>query len=317
MANQAVNFQTQPEAKMFATYVPGSDVWGDISGSEGWFDSRSGKGANISQRRLLIHDTDLRRTQDEVTSEAAKQVRGTSIAPEMASQWPLDTVLNWMAVNNFSLQWQETFKALRLQGGAFLELGSRNTSRENLNMMHKHVYPRLEQAYLPSDSSWDRQKELDEGQRLRRLIKQIVDGMPPGQAPSIAAPSSRPTDKPLSSNANIATNHIKFAPQSHTTAESHTFYMARYGFGMSTDPRTVLKGRDPDTTYCPKHDYPPYPRHAPKSSIDSNSQKSSIPSPRGSAFQKVYVLVTVDSWNYRMIDITKTETATDFATPSA
>lgn len=115
-------------------------------------------------------------------------------------------------MNNFSTQWQDTFKALHLQGGAFLELGSRNASRGNLGMMHKQVYPRLQLACLSSNTVWDSQKEREEGKRLRRLIRHIVAGVPLDKAQSSAAharhdsangsfvPSSTATDKSDSPN---------------------------------------------------------------------------------------------------------------------
>lgn len=139
----------------------------------------------------------------------------------MVSQWPLPTVLKWMAMNDFSPQWQDTFKALHLQGGAFLELGSRNASRGNLGMMHKQVYPRLQLACLSSNTVWDSTKEREEGKRLRRLIRYIVAGVPPEQAQTTShsrndsangpfVPSSTATDKSESPNVSNAQCHFTY-----------------------------------------------------------------------------------------------------------
>lgn len=60
-------------------------------------------------------------------------------------------------------------------------------------------------------------------------------------------------------------------------------------------------------------DYPPSPRHAPKGSYGSASD-SPIPRSTGAlgpTGKRTYVLVTLDFWNFRMCDITDTETATD------
>lgn len=144
-------------------------------------------------------------------------------------------------------------------------------------------------------------------------------------------------------------NSAKFTHRSRNSIDSGTSNMARYGSGVSTDPSIVspnlneilsksqsrqspfeggeksaglepqkkgfldmLKRRNADATHSPTRDYPSSPRHAPRSSGGSDFRVDpGAPSPVGSVSQKVYVLVTADSWNYRMCDITDTETATD------
>lgn len=144
-------------------------------------------------------------------------------------------------------------------------------------------------------------------------------------------------------------NSAKFTHRSRNSIDSGTSNMARYGSGVSTDPSIVspnldeivaksrnrqspfeggersassehhkrgfldmLKRRNPESTHSPTRDYPSSPRHVPKNSGGSDFRvDGSAPSPVGSTPQKVYVLVTADSWNYRMCDITETETATD------
>ena len=43
----------------------------------------------------------------------------------------MDRVLVWLANNQFSTDWQETFKALNIYGSVFLELGSGHGGRGN------------------------------------------------------------------------------------------------------------------------------------------------------------------------------------------
>jgi mitogen-activated protein kinase kinase kinase len=102
----------------------------------------------------------------------------SGIPNELAVQWTLDTVLVWLQANNFSKDWQETFRALKLHGAQFLELGSGHGGRGNFGMMHQQVYPQLAQQCTRSGSGWDQAREREEGKRMRRLIRSIVTGKP-------------------------------------------------------------------------------------------------------------------------------------------
>lgn len=92
---------------------------------------------------------------------------------EATVRWPLERVLLWLAKNGFSMNWQETFKALELQGADFLELGHGSNGRGNLGKMHKVVYPQLANECEKSGTGWDQTRERDEGKRMRKLIRQI------------------------------------------------------------------------------------------------------------------------------------------------
>lgn len=115
----------------------------------------------------------------------------SAISPELTNQWPLDTVLVWLAQNQFSKQWQDAFRALNLQGATFLELGSRHAGRGNLGMMHKQVYPRLAQECITSGIPWEQQKEREEGKRMRRLIRNIVSGLPVDPSQTVSSHSRK------------------------------------------------------------------------------------------------------------------------------
>ena len=94
---------------------------------------------------------------------------------EASVRWPLDRVLLWLAQNAFSLEWQETFKALELQGADFLELGHGSNGRGNLGRMHKVLYPQLAKECAKTGTGWDQAREREEGLRMRKLIRQIHD----------------------------------------------------------------------------------------------------------------------------------------------
>ncbi|EXJ85738.1 STE/STE11/BCK1 protein kinase [Capronia coronata CBS 617.96] len=110
-------------------------------------------------------------------------------ASEMASQWPLDRVLVWLAANGFSNDWQETFRILKLQGSEFLDLGRGPNGRGNLGMLHQTIYPQLAKVCSSSSTGWDQSRERDEGKRLRKLISRLVEQG--GEGPSSAGHGHR------------------------------------------------------------------------------------------------------------------------------
>ncbi|KAI1821185.1 hypothetical protein F4861DRAFT_484099 [Xylaria intraflava] len=108
---------------------------------------------------------------------------------EPVANWPLDHVVQWLAANDFSRDWQETFRALDLHGARFLELGSHRKGRGNFGMMHQMVYPRLAQECSNSGTGWDQVREREEGKRMRRLIRCLPTNKP--SEPSRAQPQTQ------------------------------------------------------------------------------------------------------------------------------
>ncbi|EHY55331.1 mitogen-activated protein kinase kinase kinase [Exophiala dermatitidis] len=108
---------------------------------------------------------------------------------ELASQWPLDRVLIWLAANGFSNDWQETFRILKLEGSEFLDLGRGPNGRGNLGMLHQTIYPQLAKVCSSSSTGWDQARERDEGKRLRKLISRLVEQG--GEGPSSAGHGHR------------------------------------------------------------------------------------------------------------------------------
>ncbi|KAF8866083.1 hypothetical protein BDZ45DRAFT_332210 [Acephala macrosclerotiorum] len=104
----------------------------------------------------------------------------TPISPNDAgAEWNMDRVLSWLSNNQFSKDWQATFKYLNICGSVFLELGSGHGGRGNFGMMHQQVYPRLAKECSNSGTGWDQAREREEGKRMRRLIRGIVTGRAP------------------------------------------------------------------------------------------------------------------------------------------
>lgn len=126
-----------------------------------------------------IYNPQLGPRGNEIHQQAHSSQTSTPISPnDVGAQWPMEKVLLWLASNQFSADWQETFKALNIYGSVFLELGSRQGGRGNLGLMHQQVYPRLAKECSNSGTGWDQSREREEGKRMRRLIKSLVTGRP-------------------------------------------------------------------------------------------------------------------------------------------
>lgn len=186
-----------PSEQMSATYIPQGDTYGEgvgipafgvedptltASSQASWsmMTPQSGTDTNTttpmddpnSRDRFYLSNT----AQARGVSNSSNATSAGSIPPEVSAQWPLDTVLIWLAKNQFSKDWQETFKSLNLHGAQFLELGSGHGGRGNFGMMHQQVYPKLAQECTNSGTGWDQPREREEGKRMRRLIRSIVTG---------------------------------------------------------------------------------------------------------------------------------------------
>ncbi|KAK5661764.1 hypothetical protein OQA88_9865 [Cercophora sp. LCS_1] len=165
-----------PSEQMSATYIPQGDTYGEGVGIPGL--------GLADENGAVSTPLDDHSNRDRLWPQAAGN-RGASTAsnasvipPEMASVWPMDKVLLWLQANQFSRDWQETFKILNLHGAQFLELGHGHGGRGNFGMMHQQVYPVLAAQCTRSGTGWDQPKEREEGKRMRRLIRSIVTGRP-------------------------------------------------------------------------------------------------------------------------------------------
>jgi mitogen-activated protein kinase kinase kinase len=169
-----------PNEAMSATYIPQGDTYGEgtlrpVTTPQSGTDTNATTPMDEATRERLYTANNA---QPRGTSNSSNPTPPGSIPPEIAAQWPLDTVLLWLAQNQFSKDWQETFKALNLHGAQFLELGSGHGGRGNFGMMHQQVYPRLAQECTNSRTGWDQPREREEGKRMRKLIRSIVTGRP-------------------------------------------------------------------------------------------------------------------------------------------
>ncbi|KAK3376789.1 hypothetical protein B0T24DRAFT_524693 [Lasiosphaeria ovina] len=180
-----------PSEQMSATYIPQGDTYGegvgipglglaDDGGLGGWsaggqMDMGMGTPLDDTPGRDRLYITSMA---NRVSSTTSNSATASAIPPELAVQWPMDKVQLWLQANQFSRDWQVTFKTLNLHGAQFLELGSGHGGRGNFGMMHQQVYPELAEQCSKSGAGWDQPKEREEGKRMRRLIRGIVTGRP-------------------------------------------------------------------------------------------------------------------------------------------
>lgn len=210
----AMHNQRRPNDVMSATYIPTGVSYGEGVGIPGFSideaallaQAQSGWNVSTPQSAGESHSnmtpSDEATQRDRLYLNSGAQTRGvsnastatksaSSIPPDVAAQWSMDTVLIWLARNQFSGDWQETFKALNLHGAQFLELGSSHNGRGNLGMMHQQVYPQLLKECSNSGTGWDPSREREEGKRMRRLIRSIVTGKPVDPAKNVSAHARR------------------------------------------------------------------------------------------------------------------------------
>jgi len=183
-----------PSEQMSATYIPSADTYGEgvgIPGLGGIIDdlalysassqnTQSGTWGRTPTMSAASDGTTLTTPSESGPGRGQSTTSNISngIPRELAAQWPLTRVLDWLQANGFSKDWQKTFEGLNLHGARFLELGSGQHGRGNFGMMHQQVYPRLAQECTSSKTGWDQPREREEGKRMRRLVRSIVTGRP-------------------------------------------------------------------------------------------------------------------------------------------
>lgn len=181
---------------MGPTYVPTGTTYGEGVGIPG-FGVEESLAMNTAGVWPPNNPTSTTNSAAAAASLDDSNGRSTNVPPEVAAQWPLDTVLVWLAKNQFSQEWQRTFEALDLCGAQFLELGSTTRPRGSLSVMHNHVYPRLAQECGDSDIPFDKKRERDEGNRLRRLVRNVrKESEYSAQGMSLPSAGTDPADSP-------------------------------------------------------------------------------------------------------------------------
>ncbi|KAK4140425.1 uncharacterized protein C8A04DRAFT_14956 [Dichotomopilus funicola] len=196
-----------PSEQMSATYIPsGGETYGEGVGIPGLMssgmDSAAATPLDETSGRDRLYAAAM--NQRVLSNVSTASTASSSVPPEVAAQWPLDRVLTWLKVNNFSKDWQETFELLNIYGVQFLELGSSHGGRGNFGMMHQQVYPLLARVCKKNGGEWQQPREREEGKRMRRLIRSIVTGRPVDTVKTSSTGHSRKESASAGSSAPIA-----------------------------------------------------------------------------------------------------------------
>ncbi|KIW02767.1 hypothetical protein, variant [Verruconis gallopava] len=97
----------------------------------------------------------------------------TPISPsDPANNWPMENVLIWLAQEGFSADWQTAFEELNMEKNQFLDIGRGHGRHGNFGIMHSTIFPKLQQVM---GAKYDASVEREEGKRLRRLVRRIVE----------------------------------------------------------------------------------------------------------------------------------------------
>jgi len=149
-------------------------------------------------------------------NRASSASMGGTSPLDVGAQWSMGRVLEWLAANGFSKEWQDTFENLGICGADFLDLGRGVRGGANAKM-HQVVYPQLARFCSKSKTGWDQGRERDEGKRLRKLIRRSGDNDPGSAGPghrrreSGMLPSAS-TDGTLENSPDLGRQETSFTP---------------------------------------------------------------------------------------------------------
>ncbi|KAF7544042.1 hypothetical protein G7Z17_g10266 [Cylindrodendrum hubeiense] len=276
-----------PSEQMSATYIPQGDTYGEgvgipafgledptltASSQASWsmMTPQSGTDTNTttpmddanSRDRLYPGNS----AQARGVSNSSNAASSNSIPPEVSAQWPLNTVLIWLAQNQFSKDWQETFKSLDLHGAQFLELGSGHGGRGNFGMMHQQTpltapTPGFDSRRFSQTRSTTMPTSLNSTDaNHRNLLKHVDTDGPRRHSPnvsesgegatfrSVAARSASPNGSPgqppalfaSSTTPVLSASPMKTGHRSRGSMDSVSSNAAIYGSGVPSDAASML-----------------------------------------------------------------------------
>lgn len=133
----------------------------------------------------------------------------------LAPQWPLERVMEWLEENQFSPEFQKAIRDNNISGSDFLS-GLRE--RGNSSMMHQHVHRNIRQQVAATGKQPDLDAIQQEGKRFRRMVKDIVSG----KARTFSQPQNRSRGESTGNNGNANAgldNKPELSPN--FTRESH------------------------------------------------------------------------------------------------
>ena len=118
---------------------------------------------------------------------------GETPASPQDQNWPLERVQIWLAAHSFSREWQAAFRHLNVHGALFLDIG-RIGGQRNIGFILQTALPQVARERTASGEIWDQAKEREEGRRLRRLVRDVIN------TGGASTPGSATTNLPLRAN---------------------------------------------------------------------------------------------------------------------
>ena len=227
-----------------ATFVPGPHTWGIGVGIPGYEEFQASSNYEPAFRDQS-YNIDISGFDDSARSPtSAFPVRGGTLqarpvasppamgnghrpsAPTdplaaMAAHWTLDRVIDLLKSSNFSAEWQETFKQLDLHGAKFLDLGKQSAGKSP-SLLYSTINPKICDISKERGIPFEQKTVRDEGRRLRKLVRGVVNGGPTsiqphmrprtstldreGTTPSTAGSDSPGKQMPLSASPGLQTS---------------------------------------------------------------------------------------------------------------
>lgn len=266
--------------------------------------------------------------------------QGSDASHALAGQWPLDRVLKWLSQNGFSKEWQETFKVIEFQGQDFIGL-SLSQNRRNMSKVHEFLLPQLAKECEKSGTKYDRGVELAELSRLRKLIRGNVDSYGESSNTQFSkhvdsastegglenSPSFlRDLEDFVDDDSSDAQRSLAALPQFPVSKDMNTLPSYEESVGDLFEPH--YKSGFSDSIFDPLEEK--RRKLVPPSDSTASSRYNQMPASFGNApeiqsnasttvnwnfnlnpptRERRYTFVTVDAWNYRLVDVTDVDSA--------
>lgn len=145
-------------------------------------------------------------SQENITSSGRDSTGEVPPSPSDLN-WPPDRVQAWLTAHNFSKEWVAAFQHLNVHGAQFLDIGGvgRSGGQRNIGFMPQTVLPQVARECTAHGAVWDQAKEREEGRRLRRLVREVVQTggtggipVPTSTTTSVATPQTAGTSSTAS-----------------------------------------------------------------------------------------------------------------------
>ncbi|TVY73511.1 E3 ubiquitin-protein ligase RSP5 [Lachnellula suecica] len=133
------------------------------------------------QQQQHMRDDDADAETNEATKNDHEEIYKSYFAAGTGSDWPIERVYTWLAINSFSKEWQETFKALDIHGTNFLNIAF-DKGLQGTAVVNSPIYNQLRREYAKSGNDWVSAPIHEERRRLQNTIHDVAKSYAPGVA---------------------------------------------------------------------------------------------------------------------------------------